>query len=118
MIVGIGIDMVKIEKIQSAIERLGDAFLDRVFDKRELKNISKGKMYYQRLAARFAAKEAVVKAISKETPLALNDIFILNRPNGAPYCEFKRDLGIQIFLSITHIEDYAVACAVAQKGKR
>lgn len=115
MIIGIGIDMVKIKKIQSAIERLGKAFLRRVFDERELKNISKGKMYYQRLAARFAAKEAVIKAISKEHPLALNDIYILNKANGAPYCEFKKDIGIQIFLSITHIEEYAVACAVAQK---
>ncbi len=72
-------------------------------------------MYYQRLAARFSAKEAVIKAISKEEPLALTDIFILNRENGAPYCKFKKDLNIDIFLSITHIEDYAVACAVAQK---
>jgi len=72
-------------------------------------------MYYQRLAARFAAKEAVIKAISKEYPLALTDILILNRKNGAPYCKFKKDIGIDIFLSITHVEDYAVACAVAQK---
>lgn len=115
MIIGIGIDMVKIEKIQSAIERLGEAFLARVFNKKELKNIQEGKMYYQRLAARFAAKEAVIKAISKERPLALKDILILNRKNGAPYCELKKDLGIQIFLSITHLEDYAVACAVAQR---
>ncbi|MDD5195195.1 MAG: holo-ACP synthase [Candidatus Omnitrophica bacterium] len=117
MIIGIGIDMVKIEKIQSAIERLGEAFLKRVFDKKELKNISKGKMYYQRLAARFAAKEAVIKAISKEKPLALTDIIILNKPNGAPYCEFKKKLNIEIFLSITHLEDYAVACAVAQRRR-
>lgn len=115
MVVGIGIDMVKIEKIKSAIERLGDAFLERVFNKEELKNISKGKMYFQRLAARFAAKEAVIKAIAKEKPLALKDIIVLNRPNGAPYCEFRKSLGVQIFLSITHIEDYAVACAVAEK---
>jgi holo-[acyl-carrier protein] synthase len=116
MIIGIGIDMVKIEKIKNAIERLGKSFLDRVFDQKELKNISQGKMYYQRLAARFAAKEAVIKAISKEKPLALKDILILNKANGAPYCEFKKKLNIQIFLSITHIEDYAVACAVAEQA--
>jgi holo-[acyl-carrier protein] synthase len=115
MIIGIGIDMVKIKKIKDAIEKWENGFLSRVFNKKELKNISKGRMYYQRLAARFAAKEAVIKAISKEHPLALTDILILNKANGAPYCEFKKDLNIQIFLSITHIEDYAVACAVAQK---
>ena len=115
MIVGIGIDMIKIEKMEQSVDKWGESFLKRVFNQEELKNISKGKMYYQRLAARFAAKEAVIKAISKEYPLALTDIFILNRKNGAPYCKFKKDLGIDIFLSITHIEDYAVACAVAQK---
>lgn len=118
MIIGVGIDMVKVGKMQSAIEKWGKDFLKRVFDGRELKNISDGKMYYQRLAARFAAKEAVIKAISKEYPLALNDIIILNRKNGAPYCEFKRKLNVEILLSISHIEDYAVACAVAQLSRR
>ncbi len=107
--------MIKIEKLRQAIERWGDGFRNRVFNAEELKNIFRGKMYYQRLAARFAAKEAVIKAISKEYPLALKDMLILNRENGAPYCKFKKDIGVDIFLSITHIEDYAVACAVAQK---
>jgi holo-[acyl-carrier protein] synthase len=89
--------------------------LDRVFDPQELVNIFKGKMYYQRLAARFAAKEAVIKALSKEQPLALKDILILNRDNGAPYCKFKKNIDSEIFLSITHVEDYAVASAVAQR---
>ena len=115
MIVGVGIDIIQIEKIKRSIEKWEGSFLDRVFNSEELKNILKGKMYYQRLAARFAAKEAVIKAISKEHPLALTDILILNRENGAPYCKFKKDIGIDIFLSITHIEDYAVACAVAQE---
>lgn len=115
MVVGVGIDIIKIDKIKEAIEKWNDGFLDRVFNEEEIKKISKGKMYFQRLAARFAAKEAVIKAISKEFPLALKDIRILNRSNGAPYCEFKKDIGVDVFLSITHVEDYAVACAVAQK---
>ena len=115
MVVGVGIDMIKIEKMKDSIEKWGDDFLDRVFNNEEIEGIAKGKMYYQRLAARFAAKEAVIKAISKEFPLALKDILILNRKNGAPYCEFKKDIGASIFLSITHIDEYAVACAVAQK---
>lgn len=115
MVIGVGIDIIKIEKMKSAIERLGDAFLNRIFNKEEIKHIEKGKIYYQRLAARFAAKEAVIKAVSKEYPFALKDILILNKNNGAPYCKFKKDLKIDILLSITHIEEYAVACAVAQK---
>ena len=115
MVVGVGIDIIRIDKIKEAIEKWKDSFLERVFNKEETERIAKGKMYYQRLAARFAAKEAVIKAISKEFPLALTDILILNRSNGAPYCEFKKDIGVNVFLSITHVEDYAVACAVAQK---
>ncbi|MEI8350612.1 MAG: holo-ACP synthase [Candidatus Omnitrophota bacterium] len=117
MIIGVGIDIIKIAKMKSAIERLGDAFLDRIFNKEEIKHIEKGKIYYQRLAARFAAKEAVIKAVSKEYPFTLKDIIILNRENGAPYCKFKKDFKIDILLSITHIEEYAVACAVAQKSE-
>ena len=116
MIVGVGIDMIKIEKLKSAINKWGDSFRAKVFNTEELENIVEGKMYYQRLAARFAAKEAVIKAISKEYPLALKDMFILNRKNGAPYCRLKKDIGLEIFISITHIEDYAVASAVAQKA--
>ena len=92
MIIGVGIDIIKIEKIKSSIEKLGERFLKRVFNNEELKNIPQTKMYYQRLSARFAAKEAVIKAISKEKPLALTDIFILNKPNGAPYCKFKKNI--------------------------
>jgi len=115
MVTGVGVDIIKIEKMKKAIEKWGQSFLDRVFNSEELENIYKGKMYYQRLAARFAAKEAVIKALSKEQPLALTDILILNKPNGAPYCKLKKDIDSDIFLSITHVEDYAVASAVAQK---
>ncbi len=117
MLVGVGIDIIKIEKMKNAIERWGDSFLERVFNREELEHVFQGKMYYQRLAARFAAKEAVIKALSKEYPLALKDILILNRENGAPYCIFKKNIGDEVFLSITHVEDYAVASAVVQKRK-
>jgi len=117
MVVGVGIDMVKIEKMEVAIKKWGQPFLDKIFDASELKPIVPGKMYYQRLAARFAAKEAVIKAVSKKYPLDLADIMILNRPNGAPYVKFKKKINLDIFLSITHIEDYAAATAVAQKKR-
>ncbi len=116
MVLGIGIDMVKTEKIEKAINKWKDSFIERVFNPEEIKKISPGKIYYQRLAARFAAKEAVIKATSKKIPLGFRDILILNRDNGAPYCRLKKDNGLNILLSITHIEDYAVACAVVQKA--
>lgn len=115
MILGIGIDMVKIDKIRKAIGKWGSGFTERIFNPEELEGIAKGKIYHQRLAARFAAKEAVIKAISKSIPLSFRDILILNRGNGAPYCNLKKGKNLKVILSITHIEDYAVACAVAQK---
>lgn len=115
MVVGVGIDMVKTEKLREAIQKWGKDFINRVFNKEELEKISQGKIYYQRLAARFAAKEAIIKAISKSYPLALKDIMILNKDNGAPFCTFKKNINLNVFLSITHIEDYAVACAVAEE---
>ncbi|MCK4810268.1 MAG: holo-ACP synthase [Candidatus Omnitrophica bacterium] len=115
MVVGIGVDMVKIEKMKQVIDRWGRSFIDKIFNSEELEMIHESRIYYQRLAARFAAKEAVIKAISKRHPLALKDILILNRENGAPYCKLKKNINLEILLSITHIKDYAVATAVAQK---
>lgn len=115
MVLGVGIDMVKIAKFEKAVNKWQGSFIKRLFNPEEVKNILPGKIYYQRLAARFAAKEAVMKAISKNFPLSFRDIIILNRKNGAPFCRLKKSKDLEIFLSITHIEDYAVACAVAQK---
>ncbi|MCM8823236.1 MAG: holo-ACP synthase [Candidatus Omnitrophica bacterium] len=107
--------MVKVNKMQDAIEKGGKDFIDKIFNPEELEKIYPSKIYYQRLSARFAAKEAVIKALSKEVELTLKDICILNKCNGAPFCKLKKDTDLNIFLSITHIEDYAVACAVAEK---
>ena len=116
MIIGVGIDMVKVGKIKAVIGRWGDDFIGRVFNSEEVENIREGRMYYQRLAARFAAKEAVIKAVPGKYSLAFKDILILNRNDGAPYCAFKiNGVDENIFLSITHIKDYAAAVAVVEK---
>lgn len=116
MIIGTGIDIVNIEKFRTAVERWQKRFIDKIFNPEELSRISEGRMYYQRLAARFAAKEAVIKAVSRRHRLALKDILILNRENGAPYCRIVKDPGLEILLSISHIEEYAVATAIVQAG--
>ena len=114
MVVGVGIDIVSPAKFEQALKRWDSSFLERVFNPEEINPIQKGKIYYQRLAARFAAKEAVVKALSKSYSLALRDILITNLPNGAPVCSFKKEVDFDIFISISHIEEYAVATAIAQ----
>ena len=98
MTYGVGIDIIKIKKMRDAVDKWGDLFLNRIFNNEEITGISQGKMYYQRLAARFAAKEAVFKALSGKHLISFRDMLILNYSNGAPYCEFKKDINIEIFL--------------------
>ncbi len=120
MILGLGVDIISPVKIKRAVEQWGDDFLNRVFSEDEVKKIAKNRLYYQRIAARFAAKEAVIKSLGKKIPLAFKDIVITNLPSGAPVCRIDKDgvKDIEVLISITHIEDYAVATAVAQKKSR
>jgi len=105
MIVGVGVDIVSIKKMEKAVKRREKFFLDKIFNKEELEKIPQGKLYYQKLAARFAAKEAVIKATSNFCFLTMKDIIILN----------KKNVDLDILISLTHIPEYAVATAVAQK---
>lgn len=115
MIVGVGVDIVSIKKMEKAVKRWGRFFLDKIFNNEELKKIPQGKLYYQKLAARFAAKEAIIKATSNFCFLTMKDIIILNKKNGAPFCKIKKNVDLDILISLTHIPEYAVATAVAQK---
>ena len=114
MVKGIGVDIVSPKKIEKAVSRWGDSFIERVFNSEEVNPVAKGKIYFQRIAARFAAKEAVIKALSKNFNLSFKDIVITNLPNGAPVCSFKKDIDTEVLISISHIEEYAVAMAVAK----
>jgi holo-[acyl-carrier protein] synthase len=115
MVLGIGIDIVSPQKMEAAVVKWGEIFIQRIFNPEEVAPLGKGRIYYQRLAARFAAKEAVIKALSKKYTLALRDIVITNLPNGAPKCSFKKNVEIDVMISLSHIEKYAVATAIAQK---
>ena len=120
MIVKTGTDIIEVERIKESIEKLEDKFLNRVFTENEIKyceekNITK----YEHYAARFAAKEAIFKAIS---PLLDNkfgidwtDIEILNDNQGRPYAILAKDNlnNINIDISLSHIKEYALATAVA-----
>ncbi len=117
MIVGIGVDIVKVSKMEEAVLKGGESFLKRVFNDCEISHLAKGAIYFQRLAARFAAKEAVIKSLGKTASLSWRDIVVINLESGMPVCRLSlpkyRDL--EILISLSHIEDYAVATAVAQK---
>ncbi len=125
MIIGIGVDLVKIDRIQKA-GRNHSGFLDRVFTEAEREYCSRQKFSAQHYAGRFAAKEAVLKAIGTgwSAGVKWTDIEVLHGDGGGPIVNVSgrvRDLmdlkGVkQILLSYSHDEGYAVAHAVLVGG--
>lgn len=115
-----GTDIIEIERIKESIESLGEKFLNKVFTKNEIQYCeSKKSQKYQHYAARFAAKEALFKAISESLidkfSLGWCDYEILNDETGKPNVKITGiDLSNieNIDLSISHCKQYAVATAV------
>ena len=117
MIIGQGVDLIEVKRVKSAIKKWGDSFLKRVFTDEELSYAKNRRFPYEHLAARFAAKEAVLKAFSNQK-MDFKDIKILNNGDGKPYCELKnKRKDIQIMLSISHTKEYAVANAIVMQKK-
>jgi len=125
MIIGHGIDLVGVARIRRMIHDHGDRFLERTYTEAEVAYARRRKKGFEEtLAGRFAAKEAVMKALGTgwRGGVAFKAIEILNAPEGTPYvilhgttAEKARALGITAWhLSITHSEDLAVASAVAE----
>ena len=112
-----GTDIIEIERIKQSIEKLGNSFLNRIYTDREIQYCeSKKKQKYQHYAARFAAKEAVFKAISKglEDKYKINwkDIEIVNNSQGRPAVFMNGTEQKNIDISISHCKEYAVATVV------
>ena len=112
-----GVDIIEINRIKDSIEKLGDAFLKKVYTKKEIEYCeSKGVTKYEHYAARFAVKEAVFKAVSEEVKdkyeISWKDIETTNDENGRPKVEilFLKNKKIEnVDVSISHCKDYAVA---------
>ena len=115
-----GTDIIEIDRIKESIENLGEKFLNKIFTPNEIEYCeSKKAQRYQHYAARFAAKEAIFKAMSdyltNKFELDWTDYEVLNDESGKPNVKISKiDLnGIEnIDLSISHCKDYAVATAV------
>ncbi len=125
MIIGIGVDLVKISRIEKAGKN-HQAFIERVFTPKEIEYCRRQKFPAQHFAARFAAKEAVLKAFGTGMGPGMKwtDIEVLHGEGGGPIVNISgrvKDLadlkGIkQIMLSYSHDEGYAVAQAVLVGG--
>jgi len=118
----IGVDIIEIGRVRRAVERWGERFLKRVYTEAEL-SLCRGDS--SSLAARFAGKEAVWKALgTRERGIGWRDIEVLAEPNGRPVVNLHRrardyaeELGLTgMAISLSHSRDYAVAFVVGEKG--
>lgn len=120
MVEGIGIDIIEIDRIKKSIDTYGERFLHKVFTQTELDYCLNKKNKYQHFAARFAAKEAVFKAISSGKSNGVNwkDIEIYNEFNGMPsvklYGELAHLVGKNKSLKVTmsHSHHYVTCFAI------
>ena len=113
MIVGTGIDIIEVERIGRAVRRWGKNFLEYVFNPEEIAYASKQRYPDQHYAARFAAKEAVLKAFGDNAHIRWKDIKIVNDKNGKPLCVYSdKKFQNKILISISHTQNYAVANAI------
>jgi len=113
MIIGTGVDITEVNRLRKAIEKWGKEFLQRVFTQDELKNAKTRGSLYQHLAGRFAAKEAIFKALNVKE-LTWKDVEIINDKAGRPIARIinQKIKKVDIHLSISHVKNYAVASAI------
>jgi holo-[acyl-carrier protein] synthase len=122
MIIGIGTDIVEIDRIRSMLERHGTHFSERCFTPAELAWADRQRDSAVRIAGRWAAKEAVVKALGTGfiEGMTFHDIEVLPLHTGQPTvkltgraAEIATQLGIRhIHITISHARDYATATAI------
>ena len=120
MIIGIGNDIIEIERIEKAISKEG--FKNKVYTQKELENIQKRGNRTETYAGIFSAKEAISKAIGTGVrEFSLTDLEILNDDLGKPYVVVSEKLdkilrnkkeNYQIEISISHSRKYATAMAI------
>src|SRR5579862_8262326 len=111
----IGVDIVEIDRISQSVRN--PRFLKRVFTPEEVKYCRSRKNSAQHFAVRFAAKEAVWKAVG-EPKLLHRDIQVRNESNGKPTVVFPvrfKKFARRISISLSHGRDYAVAMALYRK---
>ena len=119
MIVGTGIDIAEVPRIGQAIERFGERFLQRIFTAGEIRYCDSKANRVERYAARFAAKEAAMKALGTgwNHGVRWRDCEVVRAPGGRPTMtfhgkagEFAAKMGVRnIALSLTHTSEQAIA---------
>lgn len=123
MIAGIGIDLIEVEKIAKSIG--SEAYLRKVFTEAEIKECRSVSNSAERLAGKFAAKEAFMKAVGKgiRQGVWFTQIEVLNEESGAPHVRVSgemessmKDMGLKnIHVSVTHTKSTAAAIVILEK---
>ncbi|MBC8106676.1 MAG: holo-ACP synthase [Anaerolineae bacterium] len=127
-IVGHGIDIIETARIKRSVEEHGERFLDRVYTPAEREYCQRSKKrYFEHLAGRFAAKEAVLKVLGTgwRGGIAWTDIDIVSHTSGQPRVvltgeclRIANELGIRAWhVSISHIETHATASAIGLRSE-
>lgn len=124
-IVGIGTDLVKFERISKLLARYPARFIQRILSTKEQEILSKKSSAVAFLAKRFAAKEAIAKALGTGIGknLAFNQMSILNTSEGQPYVEFtgavllEKMEAMQVMISLSDEKEHALAFAIVVKNK-
>ena len=124
MVIGIGVDIIEVERIKGAIERHGQRFLDRVYCPGEIRCCRSSANSFQRFAARFAAKEAVLKALGVgwQDGTRFTDVEVVVNSKGRPSVKLSgksrrigEALGVsRVHISLSHTKRHAIAQAVAE----
>lgn len=125
MIVGTGIDLAEVHRIREAITRFGDRFVQRVYTELEIAYVQRKANRFERYAARFAAKEAGMKALGTgwRRGIQWKDFEVSNLPSGRPTLllhgearKIATDIGVTaIHLSLTHTAKDGLAYVIFER---
>jgi holo-[acyl-carrier protein] synthase len=124
MIVGTGVDLAEVPRIRASVERFGDRFIRRIYTPSEIAYVERKANRYERYAARFAAKEAGMKAIGTgwKRGVTWQDFEVANLPSGKPTLRFHgmaaqyaAQLGVKtVSLSLTHTSALGMAHVILE----
>lgn len=112
MVHGIGVDIVSIDRIKKVYEKFGKKFLQKVFTEKEINYSFSYSNPFPHLAARFAGKEAIIKALKKPDGLNFKDIEIINKSDGSPLVKLNKIHNKKVLLSFSHEKTHTVAFAL------
>ena len=122
MFIGLGVDLIEVGRIKKALDRWGERFVKRVFTVEEKRHSMRKAFPEQSFAARFAAKEAVLKALGTGLSggIGWTEVEIVNNRNGKPEVKLGKKITERtgekkVLISLSHTKEFAVAFAVSME---